>query len=260
MAGITKEMMISALSAYADGKEVVTTETGFKVGDDEVVLDIHGAYQYSSEAFKEALLGIILDQKETARVPAKQEPQRVAKSVPSKQDNYGVQEWRQSQDKNYNVAGKQAPNAFFASAESNKAGFSTQIISFGKDKDKAWAHVRVTDPRTGQYREDIVTHEKESFVLLKSWEDANAQNRYQRGLITGVTDNNLPILDETKQIKGMPANLWLTISVIRAWSFADRDAVTKAERRAQLKMLNREWRETGEVALETEEAEAVQGR
>ena len=45
---------------------------------------------------------------------------------------------------------------------------------------------------------------------------------------------------------------------MRAWSSADRDAITKAERRAQLKMLNREWREDDEIILEQEEEKAVQ--
>jgi hypothetical protein len=56
----------------------------------------------------------------------------------------------------------------------------------------------------------------------------------------------------------MPAQLWLTMQVMRSWSFADRDAITKAERRAQLKMLNREFREDDEIQLEIDEEKAVQ--
>ena len=68
----------------------------------------------------------------------------------------------------------------------------------------------------------------------------------------------MPILNPDVRIKGMPAPLWLTMQLMRAWSFADRDAITKAERRAQLKMLNREWREDDEIVLEQEEERAVQ--
>jgi hypothetical protein len=50
------------------------------------------------------------------------------------------------------------------------------------------------------------------------------------------------------------------MAVMRSWSFADRDAITKAERRAQLKMLNREWREDDEIVLEQEEERAVSGQ
>jgi hypothetical protein len=48
------------------------------------------------------------------------------------------------------------------------------------------------------------------------------------------------------------------MQVMRSWSMADRDAVTKAERRAQLKIMNREWRDDGEIVLEQEEERAVQ--
>jgi len=47
------------------------------------------------------------------------------------------------------------------------------------------------------------------------------------------------------------------MAVMRSWSMADRDAVTKAERRAQLKIMNREWRDEGEISLESEEEQAV---
>lgn len=170
-----------------------------------------------------------------------------------------VDEWRTSQEKTYSVAGKKAPNAFAVSEEANRRGLCTQIIDSGRDKDLVWAHVRIVDPRTGQYREDRVAHERSTFCLLKAWEDANSQARYQKGLIVGIADDNMPILNPDIRIKNMPAPLWLTMQIMRAWSFADRDALTKAERRAQLKMLNREWREDDEIILEQEEEKAVRG-
>ena len=120
--------------------------------------------------------------------------------------------------------------------------------------------MRVLDPKTGQFREDRVSHERETFMLLKAWEDANSQARYFKDtpLIIGIQENNMPQLDPELRIKGKPAPLWLTLEVMRAWSFADRDAITKAERRAQLKILNREWREDDEINLELEEEKAVQ--
>ena len=97
-------------------------------------------------------------------------------------------------------------------------------------------------------------------MLLKAWEDANSQARYFKDtpLIIGIQENNMPQLDPDLKVKGKPAPLWLTLEVMRAWSFADRDAITKAERRAQLKILNREWREDDEIKLELEEEKAVQ--
>jgi len=172
-------------------------------------------------------------------------------------DGFDMADWRNRQAKTYSVAGKQAPNAFAVSEEANRRGLCTQIIDAGRSKDLVWGHVRVTDPKTGQFREDRVSHERETFCLLKAWEDANAQARSVKGLILGVQDNNMPELDPDVRVKGMPASLWLTMAVMRSWSMADRDAVTKAERRAQLKIMNREWRDEGEISLESEEEQAV---
>jgi hypothetical protein len=173
-----------------------------------------------------------------------------------------MNDWRGKQVKTYNVAGKNAPNAFAVSEEANKRGLCTQIIDAGRTENLVWGHVRVTDPKTGQYREDRVSHEKGIFTLLKSWEDANSQARFQKPgqppLLIGVDEvTNLPRLNPDIKFKGLPAPLWLTMQVMRSWSMADRDAITKAERRAQLKILNREWRDKDEISLETEEEQAV---
>lgn len=188
-----------------------------------------------------------------------------APAVPRKgqdgpQEDFDMASWRGKQSRSYSAAGKTAPNAFAVSEEANKRMFCTQIIDSGRTKDLVWGHVRVTDPKTGQYREDRVAHEKDTFCLLKAWEDANSQAKWNKGLIIGIQDNNMPELNPDIRIKGMPSSLWLTMAVMRSWSFADRDAITKAERRAQLKMLNREWREDDEIILEQEEEQAVSGQ
>jgi hypothetical protein len=210
------------------------------------------------------LIGILMDLVEAAKEPeSEQKPKK--SNVPARpQDvkasgDFDMNDWRGKQAKTYNVAGKNAPNAFAVSEEANKRALCTQIIDAGRSKDLVWGHVRVTDPKSGQFREDRVSHEKETFCLLKAWEDANAQARYMKGqqLIVGIQDNNMPELNSDIKIKGMPASLWLTMQVMRSWSMADRDAVTKAERRAQLKIMNREWRDEGEIVLETEEEQAV---
>jgi hypothetical protein len=209
------------------------------------------------QATHDKLIEIIMDmpqeEKPKSNVPAR--PQDV------KASDFDMADWRQKQAKTYSVAGKNAPNAFAVSEEANKRGLCTQIIDAGRSKDLVWGHVRVTDPKTGQFREDRVSHEKEIFTLLKSWEDANSQAKFQKPgqpqLIIGVGDDNLPQLNPDIKIKGLPAPLWLTMQVMRSWSMADRDAVTKAERRAQLKIMNREWRDEGEIVLETEEEQAV---
>ena len=227
-----------------EGDQVVWEEAGqLKGSDPEFVMEFR---EYVNE---------VLDAKAQPRANVPARPQDVAAP---KGDQFDMANWRSKQAKTYSVAGKNAPNAFAVSEEANKRRLCTQIMDSGRTKDLVWGHVRVTDPATGQYREDRVSHEKDTFVLLKAWEDANSQARFQKGLIIGIADNSMPELNPDLRIKGMPAQLWLTMQIMRAWSMADRDAVTKAERRAQLKIMNREWRDEGEIVLEQEEERAVQ--
>jgi len=228
-----------------DNDPLVWEEAGqLKGSDPEFVMEFR---EYLNEVLKAKV-----PPRANANVPAR--PQDVA----PKGGEFDMANWRARQAKTYSVAGKNAPNAFAVSEEANKRRLCTQIMDSGRTKDLVWGHVRVTDPATGQFREDRVSHEKETFVLLKAWEDANSQAKFQKGLIIGIADNSMPELNPDIRIKGMPAQLWLTMQVMRSWSMADRDAVTKAERRAQLKIMNREWRDEGEIVLEQEEERAVQ--
>lgn len=232
------------------------SEKGFTLmpGDILVSCSAEGKLECNNPEVFDKLCEIIMEmpQEPKSNVPARTQDVKAS-------GDFDMNDWRGKQAKTYSVAGKNAPNAFAVSEEANKRALCTQIIDAGRSKDLVWGHVRVTDPKTGQYREDRVSHEKETFCLLKAWEDANAQARYMRGqqLIIGIQDNNMPELNPDIKIKGMPSQLWLTMQVMRSWSMADRDAVTKAERRAQLKIMNREWRDEGEITLETEEEQAV---
>lgn len=223
-------------------------------------MDVKGPDVEQAQSIHDKLIEIIMDMPQEETKPKKNLP---ARQQDVKQgESFDMADWRQKQAKTYNVAGKTAPNAFALSEEANKRGLCTQIMDAGRSKDLVWGHVRVTDPKTGQFREDRVSHGKDTFCLLKAWEDANSQARYQKpgqpALIVGIDEiTNMPLLNPDIRIKGMPASLWLTMQVMRSWSMADRDAITKAERRAQLKILNREWRDEGEISLETEEEQAV---
>lgn len=224
---------------------------------DDGKLDVRAPDTDLQQTIHDKLIEILMDVPQAAPEKTKNVPARQQDAKAS--GDFDMAGWRGSQAKTYNVAGKSAPNAFAVSEEANKRALCTQIIDAGRSKDLVWGHVRVTDQKTGQFREDRVSHEKETFCLLKAWEDANSQARYMKGqpLIIGIQDNNMPELNPDIKIKGMPASLWLTMQVMRSWSMADRDAVTKAERRAQLKIMNREWRDEGEISLETEEETAV---
>lgn len=266
---LRKQEFIDAVKAYAAtvGKTTMINDAGgiILIPGEVVVSWESGKLVCNDPLIKETISGLIMEMAEEGPRSSQSEdkpPRNNVPAVPTKGQEQGksfdMDAWRGSQARTYSVAGKNAPNAFAVSEEANRRGLSTQIIDAGRSKDLAWGHVRVTDPKTGQFREDRVSHERETFCLLKSWEDANSQAKYNKGLIIGVRENNMPELNPDIKIKGMPSNLWLTITIMRSWSMADRDAVTKAERRAQLKMLSREWREDDEIVLEQEEERAVQ--
>jgi len=264
----------AAVQEYAARHEltVSSNEKGFCLMPGDVIVTLlDGKPSCSNAEILDSLIEILMDlAEEPARAPSGANlPARQGNVPPARRNgqdgahtDFDMENWRKKQARSYSAAGKEAPNAFSVSEEANKRGLSTQIMDSGRTKELVWGHVRVMDPKSGQFREDRVSHEKEVFCLLKSWEDANSQARYQKpgspALIIGIADNNMPILNPDVKIKGMPAPLWLTMQLMRAWSFADRDAITKAERRAQLKMLNREWREDDEIILEQEEEKAVQ--
>ena len=241
----------------ANGKEV-TIGPGWSCSDDSLkqeLADIMMAARDAKDTETPKSSGMAVSQIKDNNIPVS------TIKCQERASGQSVENWRANQDRTYNVQGKTVPNAFGTSEEANRRGLCTRIIDSGRTKDLVWGHVRITDPATGQYREDRVSHERETFLLLKSWEDANAQLKWQKAgqpsLLIGIQDNNMPQLNPDVKIKGMPAPLWLTMQILRAWSFADRDAITKAERRAQLKILNREWREKDEITLEDEEERAV---
>lgn len=263
---LRKQEIADAVKAFVAAHseyECSSNEKGFVImpGDVLVSCSPEGKLDCNNPEIHDKLIEIIMD------MPQEQ-ADRPTKNVPARQQDvkasgdFDMGDWRHKQAKTYNVAGKTAPNAFALSEEANKRGLCTQIMDAGRNKDLVWGHVRVTDPKTGQFREDRVSHGKDTFCLLKAWEDANSQARYQKpgqpALIVGIDEiTNMPLLNPDIRIKGMPASLWLTMQVMRSWSMADRDAITKAERRAQLKILNREWRDEGEISLEAEEEQAV---
>lgn len=208
----------------------------------------------SNEKVKAELAQYIMDLREASPVPV---PISLSKSDP-------VRSWQLTQARTYRpIGGSDVPTAFGTSEAANSRMLSTEIRHVERTSDHVKAIVRVIDPATSQYREDSVTYDRQTFFALKAWEIANSQSKYHPNLITGIEDAGdfvkLPKLNPDIMIKGTPAPLWLSLQVMRAWSFADRDAVTKAERRAQLKIMSREWRDNSvEVDLEMSEARSVE--
>ncbi len=170
-----------------------------------------------------------------------------------------VETWQKKQERTYFANGKEVPNAFAASEEANRRKINTETDS-GRSDILAWGKARAIDAETGQYRESKVNFDFRTFRQRTSWEIAkNLEKKLKGGVIIGVDEQTLlPILDGSKTFKDIPLPLYVHMQVLDRWTFADRDAESKAERRAILKLCNREWRDKEEIESERQEERAVQ--
>ena len=163
----------------------------------------------------------------------------------------------------YNVKGKKIPDARRIQQEVNqlteKTGrvLCTETIEASKDRNKAWARVRVIDKDTGQYTEAFVVHH---YVTLFEVFILDLINQFESGNAKELTQHPIQEFNQEsgKFILTPQANRLLFTRMIRFKQFAERDAESKAARRAQDKMLNREWRTKEEIEYEKLEIEMVQ--
>lgn len=132
-----------------------------------------------------------------------------------------------------------------------KTPLLTQVIEVDKNNDMAKAIVRVTNNITGHAVESAVVFYfdivKQTFLL----DLIRAYQKEGKKAVVGRKSDGEPILSEEAL-----SDLWGRFLAFRA--FAERTAVTQAARSAQLKMLNQEWREKEEIAMEFLEQSIVQ--
>ena len=152
----------------------------------------------------------------------------------------------------YNLKGNKIPDSKKISENTNALAdqglitLNTAIIECDKNNDKAWARVRCTNEKTGQYQEGYVVHHYNTLKdvwlmdLVKSYEKQEIPNPIEK-MVNG------------RFILTSPAERALAIRTINFKKFAERDAATKAARIAQFKMLNRDWRTLEEKQSEDEE-------
>ncbi len=253
---------IVASEGEQDGKKRYLLSPG-----DVIVREEAGRLICSSQAVFEKLSEIIITTREAEPVDASNpglipadQKKKIAKIKEQKKDSGSVvEEWRDEQVRTYMVeGGKQVPNAFAASEEANRQKINVETDS-GRTENLAWGKARAIDAQTGQYREAKVNFEFTTFRQRTAWEISRNMERKIPGIVKGIDEGTLlPILDSSKTFKGQPPALYLHMQILNRWTFADRDAESKAERRAILKLCNREWREKDEVESEHEEERAVQ--
>lgn len=153
----------------------------------------------------------------------------------------------------YKVSGKDVPDAGLTQREANEKCISTRIMASEQDDIHAKAVVRAEYFETGQYAEAVVNHDYSLMKEVILMDLVKEAERNGKKVIEGMDDNGKPILTTEYHQRFYER-------FIRAKYFALRDAETKATRRAQLKLLNREWREPEELEGEKVEQRLVEAK
>jgi len=158
-----------------------------------------------------------------------------------------------------------APDSMLAQKWANENAINLEIREKEQTKDHILAIVRATNPSNGQFVDDIVYHDFDTTKLKKTLDFIDSSIKKIRGkgrktpyikdikepLLYGENGEIFPNLTPRGHIK-------MAKEMINFWNFGLRDAVTKASRRAYLKILNYEWKDKEEINEEYLEREAVQ--
>lgn len=162
----------------------------------------------------------------------------------------------------YKAGNKQVPDAMRTQEDANEKNIPVEIIRTEQTDEYAEAIVRAWLPDKSQYVDDAVHHQFSVIRELKALEylekQVSGNSVYFRGSpIQMFEDLSQPFNKNGDPILTGVGYLKLLTEMARFKNFALRDAITKATRRAQLKILNREWRDKEEIQAEKSEEKMV---
>lgn len=167
-------------------------------------------------------------------------------------------EFHRKRARTYRTENGDAPTAAMVNRNANRHRLCTEVLEYLVTDDLVKAKVRVTDPITGQYKEDGVAFTRNAFIAKKTIDIISKHIKKNPGIVVSIDPVTLrPELSDTAMIYDMPAKLFVAKEVLKSWNFLGRFAITTAERRCQDKLLNAEWREKEEIELERCEIEDV---
>jgi len=153
--------------------------------------------------------------------------------------------------KMYRVGDHEEPDSGLAQQWGNAAKISLEIREpTEQTSDYAKAVVRAILP-DGQFIDECVIHYYDISKERIAFEEIEAMQREGKKPIEGFDDEGRPILTAEAKYR-------IYKRYVRFKDFSVRDAITKAGRRAILKILNYEWREPEEIESEAREVQAVQ--
>jgi len=167
------------------------------------------------------------------------------------------------------VPGKFEPDAYRVQEEANDELISTKIVHVEQTRDYALAITEASNSR-GQKVQAVVNHDFNTIMLKKVMElfkkvhagqSVSIELKGHRKRIEVFNDNNNPFIigpdgEMIPNLTGM-GMVKVLDDMLRFKNFSLRDATTKSMRVAQLKILNREWREDEEIKAEKEEVKNV---
>ena len=175
--------------------------------------------------------------------------------LPATPSQRGVQEVQEvgfkPKGRMYRVGDHEEPDSGLVQQWGNQARISLRVMEpTEQTSDYAKAVVRAT-LSDGQYIEECIIHyfdvskERIAFEIIEKMEEEGKKP------IEGFDDDGRPVLTPEAKYR-------IYKRFIRFKDFAIRDAITKAGRRAILKLLNREWREPEEIEAEEQEVKMIQ--
>ena len=150
----------------------------------------------------------------------------------------------------YRVGDHEEPDAGLTQQWGNQAKISLRIMEPTEQTGEyAKAIVRAILP-DGQFVDECIIHHFETSKERIAFEIIEKMREEGKKPIEGFDDDGRPILTPEAKYR-------IYKRFIRFKDFAIRDAITKAGRRAILKLLNREWREPEEIEAEEQEVKMV---
>ena len=148
----------------------------------------------------------------------------------------------------YKVGGHEEPDAWLVQQWANQAGVSTEVREAIQTDEQAKATVRAY--LGAQFVDATVIHKFTISRELIAFEIVEKMEKDGKKAIEGYDEEGRPILTQEAKYR-------IYKRFIHFRNFAIRDAISKAARIAQLKILNKEWREEEEIEAEASEVKMV---
>ena len=272
---ITQAELTQAGKEYCELHKIDTIETPVSLKDGKIVCD--------DANIKEALISLVMEQREPSKGMATTRPGRItSRSQAGNEPGSAldiIKQCASELETTYQVGKVTAPTAKTVLTAAADASISFEIRQYTHRPDYIEANVRAH--LGDKYNDAVVSVFKQDFINSRAWEMVGKQAKFDNAIIdmdNPFVENGMPNIkkDATVSIKigggknsvqsgyqKVNASLWLYQELMQAWIFQGRQCVTKAKSKAAGELLlatnpNQEVQEAGELADEMRERESVE--